>query len=115
MAEIGDFCRFAHPRELMAWLGLVSREHSFGASTVCGAITKTGSRRARRVLVDGAWTYRLPAGVSRELLRRNWTLPEATILSVAQGDSGRPVGERDSHHIARRLRAKMSAIYPVSG
>jgi len=65
MAEIGDFRRFANPRELMAWLGLVPREHSSGASTVRGAITKAGNRRARRTLVEGAWTYRLPARRSR--------------------------------------------------
>jgi len=28
------------------------------------------------VLVEGAWTYRLPARVGRELLRRNRALPE---------------------------------------
>jgi transposase len=61
----------------MAWLGLVPREHSSGASTVRGPITKAGNRRARRVLVEGAWTYRLPARVGLDLLRRNRTLPEA--------------------------------------
>jgi transposase len=34
MAEIGDFRRFANPRELMAWLGLMPRGHSSGATTV---------------------------------------------------------------------------------
>ena len=77
MAEIGDFRRFTNPRELMAWLGLVPREHSSGATTVRGAITKAGNRRARRVLVEGAWTYRLPARVGLELLRRNRALPQA--------------------------------------
>ena len=76
MAEIGDFRRFTNPRELMAWLGLVPREHSSGATTLRGAITKAGNRRARRVLVEGAWTYRLPARVGLELLRRNRALPE---------------------------------------
>jgi transposase len=77
MAEIGDFRRFANPRELMAWLGLVPREHSSGATTARGPITKAGNGRARRVLVEGAWTYRLPARISPELLRRNRALPEA--------------------------------------
>jgi DNA-binding winged helix-turn-helix (wHTH) protein len=77
MAEIGDFRRFANPRELMAWLGLVPREHSSGATTVRGAITKAGNRRARRILVEGAWTYRFPARIGLELLRRNRALPEA--------------------------------------
>jgi hypothetical protein len=49
-AEIGDFRRFANPKQLMAWLGLVPREHSSGASTSRGAITKAGNGRARRLL-----------------------------------------------------------------
>jgi hypothetical protein len=41
MAEIGDFLRFTNPREVMAWPGLVPRDHSSGAPTVRGAITKS--------------------------------------------------------------------------
>jgi transposase len=77
MAEIGDFRRFANPRQLMAWLGLVPREHSSGATTARGPITKAGNSRARRVLIEGAWTYRLPARVGLALLARSQTLPEA--------------------------------------
>jgi transposase len=51
-AEIGDFRRFVNPRQLMAWLGLVPREHSSGASTSRGAITKAGNGRARRLLIE---------------------------------------------------------------
>jgi transposase len=76
-AEVGDFRRFANPRQLMAWLGLVPREHSSGASTLRGAITKAGNSRARRLLVESAWTYRLPARVSAALLARSAALPEA--------------------------------------
>jgi transposase len=75
-AEIGDFRRFANPRQLMGWLGLVPREHSSGTSTVRGAITKAGNGRVRRLLVESAWTYRLPARVATELLRRSAGLPE---------------------------------------
>ena len=76
-AEIGDFRRFANPRQLMAWLGLVPSEHSSGASTVRGPITKAGNTRARRILVESAWTYRLPARIGRALLVRSDALPEA--------------------------------------
>lgn len=76
-AEIGDFRRFANPRQLMAWLGLVSSEHSSGASIVRGAITKAGNSRARRLLVESAWTYRLPARITAVLLARSAALPEA--------------------------------------
>ncbi len=35
-----------------------------------GSITKAGNGRARRVLVEGAWTYRYPARMSRLLQAR---------------------------------------------
>lgn len=77
VAEIGDFRRFANPRQLMAWLGLVPRERSSGATTARGAITKAGNGRARRLLIESAWTYRLPARIGRALLARSEALPEA--------------------------------------
>jgi transposase len=45
VAEIGDFHRFANPRQLMAYLGLTPTERSSGAKTVRGGITKAGNRR----------------------------------------------------------------------
>jgi hypothetical protein len=38
-----------------------------GASIRRGGITKAGNVLARRVLIEGAWTYRMPARVSRKL------------------------------------------------
>ncbi len=70
IAELGDLSRFANPRQLMAYLGLVPSEHSSGASVRRGGITKAGNSAARRLLVEAAWTYRFPTRVSRELLRR---------------------------------------------
>lgn len=66
-AEIGDFSRFAHPTELMGFLGLVPSEHSTGDTRRQGEITKTGNGHARRVLVEAAWNYRFPARLSRLL------------------------------------------------
>jgi transposase len=77
VAEIGDFKRFANPRQLMAYLGLTPSECSSGAKMARGAITKAGNTRARRVLVEGAWTYRLPARMGADILKRNETLPPA--------------------------------------
>ena len=48
----------------MAYLGLVPSEHSSGDRVRRGGITKTGSREARRMLVEAAWSYRYPARVS---------------------------------------------------
>ncbi|MGZ9106765.1 MAG: IS110 family RNA-guided transposase [Rhodoplanes sp.] len=64
LAEIGDLSRFRTPRELMGYLGLVPSEHSTGDTIKRGPITKAGNRRARRVLVESAWSYRYPPRVS---------------------------------------------------
>jgi transposase len=76
VAEVGDFSRFANPRQLMAYLGLVPSERSSGASVRRGGITKAGNAHARRVLIEGAWTYRMQARVSRKLLDRLEGLPQ---------------------------------------
>ena len=66
LAEIGDLSRFASPRQLMAYLGLVPSERSTGESVKRGSITKAGNGRARRVLVEAAWAYRHPPRVGYE-------------------------------------------------
>ena len=55
IAEIGDFARFTHPRELASWLGITPSEYSSGESQHRGHITKSGNRHARRLLVEAAW------------------------------------------------------------
>ena len=57
LAEIGDFRRFSHPRELMSYLGLTPSEYSSGQQQHRGHITKTGNRHARRLLIEAAWHY----------------------------------------------------------
>lgn len=76
LAELGDLSRFEIPSQLMAYLGLVPSEHSSGESSKRGAITKTGKSHARKALVEAAWTYRMPARVSRLLLKRQQNLPD---------------------------------------
>lgn len=77
VAEVGDFRRFDNPRQLMAYLGLTPSEHSSGASVRRGGITKAGSGIARRALIEGAWSYRMQARVSRKLHDRLEELPKA--------------------------------------
>ena len=70
VAELGDMTRFANPRQLMAYLGLVPSEHSSGSKRRQGSITKAGNGAGRRMLIEAAWTYRFPARISRDLLLR---------------------------------------------
>lgn len=58
VAECGDFSQFAHPRQLMSFLGLVPTESSSGLSRHQGGISKTGNAHVRRVLIQGVQTYR---------------------------------------------------------
>ena len=77
VAEVGDFTRFANPRQLMAYLGLVPSEHSSGSSVRRGGLTKTGNVLARRALIEAAWAYRMPARISRTLHDRIEAQPKA--------------------------------------
>jgi transposase len=75
-AEIGDVRRFDSPPQLMAFLGLVPGERSTGDTVRRVGLTLAGNRRARRALVEAAWTYRYPARVSAALRARLEGLPK---------------------------------------
>lgn len=77
LAELGDLRRFAHPKQLMSFLGLVPSEYSSGQSRRLGAITKCGNAHIRRVLIEAAWTYRFPARITRDLQLRQEGQPKA--------------------------------------
>lgn len=70
VAELGDLSRFAHPKELMSYLGLVPSEYSSGESRKQGAITKAGNSHVRRVMIESAWAYRYPARITKTLVGR---------------------------------------------
>ena len=76
IAELGDITRFENPKQLMGYLGLTPSEHSSGRKRKLGGITKSGNSHARRVLVEGAWSYRFPARVSRLLRQRLELVPQ---------------------------------------
>jgi transposase len=68
-SEVRDWCRFAKATQLMAYLGLVPREHS-SETERRGSITKAGNSYCRHVLVQAAWAYRHPPRVGRALQAR---------------------------------------------
>jgi len=79
VAELGDLRRFAHPRSLMGYLGLVPTENSSGARRRQGAITKAGNSSARRAFIEAAWAYQHNARVSWVIARRQTDLPQPVI------------------------------------
>lgn len=69
-AEAGDLRRFGRPASLVAYFGIVPREHSSGERIRRGSITKAGSPHARRLLIEAAHHYRHRPAVGAALERR---------------------------------------------
>jgi transposase len=82
LAELHDVSRFPHPRALMAFVGLVPSEASTGKRYRRGAITKTGNRFVRRLLVQAAWQYHHEPRLGLMLRRRRVGQPVA-VLAIA--------------------------------
>ena len=76
VAELGDLRRFGHPRELMAYLGVVPSEHSSGPRVRRGAITKAGNPHVRRLLAEAAWAYQGIPRIGRQHAYRQEALPK---------------------------------------
>jgi transposase len=69
-AELHDVRRFESARSLMAYLGLVPSEHSSGGRVMKGAITKTGNKHVRRLLVEAAHHARHRPAIGPKLKKR---------------------------------------------
>jgi transposase len=78
-SEIGDFERFARAGQLSSYVGLVPSESTTGQQRRLGAITKTGSGHARRLLVEAAWHYRARPSIGRALTDRQADQPPEAI------------------------------------
>jgi transposase len=76
VAEVGELSRFARPRQLMGYSGAVSSEHSSGARTRRGAITKAGNSHLRRIVGEAAWAYKHRPAVGTALRKRQEGLSE---------------------------------------
>jgi transposase len=98
-AEIGDFHRFEHPRQLMSYIGLVPSEHTSGETRRQGQLTRTGSRHARRLLVEAAWHYRRTPRLGTVLKRRQHG-QEPAVIAIAWK------AQQRLHHLWRRLDTK---------
>jgi transposase len=98
-AEVGDFERFRRPGELMSYLGLVPSERSTGDKRRLGAITKSGSRHARRLLVEAAWHYLPRPSEGPTVAARRANQPDHVIQIALRA-------ERRLHRLYQRLRAR---------
>lgn len=76
VAEVGPPSRFARPKQLMGYSGMVSSENSTGNSVRRGSITKTGNAHLRRVIGEAAWAYQRRPSMYRALEKRQAGLSE---------------------------------------
>ena len=94
----------------MSYLGLVPSEDSRGQTRRQGTITKTGSRHARRLLVEAAWHYRKTPARGTTLERRQDGQP-ANVIAISWK------AQRRLHGVWRRLdddRGKRRTIVAVA-
>ncbi len=86
-AELVDLKRFASPRDLMSFAGLVPGERSSGGKVRHTGITKTGNAHLRRVLVEAAWHYRHSPTKTGDIIRkRRDGQPPAVLETVRKAD-----------------------------
>jgi len=78
----GDWKRFERAPTLSAWLGLTPSLSQSGESSKQGAITKTGSTLARRLLVESAWHYSRQPRLGATLANRQAGQPDH-ILAIS--------------------------------
>ena len=83
----------------MSYVGLVPSESTTGENRRLGAITKTGSGHARRLLVEAAWHYRARPNIGRGLGERQADQP-AEAVAVAWS------AQRRLHRTWTRLEAR---------
>ncbi len=69
-AEVGEFARFQRPKLLAGHLGVTPSERTSDEKRRQGAITKAGSRHARRLLVEAAHHYARAPRIGKELRDR---------------------------------------------
>jgi transposase len=79
VAEIGDFSRFSHPSNLMAFIGLIPGEHSSGPTVRSRGITKTGNVNVRKMLFEAAWNYSKRPKVGEWMLKH---IPEGITQDI---------------------------------
>jgi transposase len=97
--EVADFTRFGRAVQLGSWLGLVPSRQQSGESDRHRSITKTGSKYARRILVEAAWHYARPPRLGRTLYERQEGLPDH-VLQIASRAQHR------LHRIHKRMRER---------
>jgi len=98
VAELGQLSRFEHPRQLMGYAGIVSREHSSGERVRRGSISKAGNAHLGRIVTEAAWAYRHRPAVGPGLAARQ----------SGQSEAVKAIAWRAQHRLHGRYRALLA-------
>lgn len=108
-AEVGDWHRFK-PKQLSGFIGVVPSERTSDTKRRQGAITKTGSAHARRLLVEAAHQYRHHPAIGEKLAQRQ-AGQDQRVITVAWR------AQRRLHqrwHILGDVRRKRSGVVAIA-
>jgi transposase len=108
VSELGEVHRFNHPRQVMAYLGLVPTENSSSERRRQGHITKCGNAHARWLLVECAQHYVSPPKVSKELSRRQQGQPNE--VRAISWRAQKRLHRRYTRLLARRLQRNKAMV-----
>lgn len=108
VSELGEIHRFAHPRQVMAYLGLVPTEKTSSDKRRQGGITKCGNGHARWLLIESAQHYITPPKVSKELSKRQEGQPKE--VQAISWRAQKRLHSRFTRLAARRLQRNKALV-----
>jgi transposase len=108
VSELGEIHRFAHPRQVMAYLGLVPSESTSSSKRRQGGITKCGNPHARWILIECAQHYATPPKVSKELAVRQKSQPREVLATSWRAQNR--LHHRFTRLIARKLQRNKAVV-----
>ncbi|MGH2885901.1 MAG: IS110 family transposase, partial [Solirubrobacteraceae bacterium] len=95
----GDWARFQKASRVGSWLGLAPSREQSGERDRQGAITKSGSQLARRLLVESAWQYAREPRIGATLKNRQDGQPDH-ILQISNH------AQQRLHHTYTTMKAR---------
>ena len=104
-AEIGNFSRFTHPSQLMAYAGVVPSENSSGppGKRKQGGITKTGNGHLRRLITEAGWSYRYKPFSNDRMKKSQANLRTELVPGVKE------IAWKAQHRLCGRYRALLAS------
>ena len=75
ITEIGDVKRFAHPRQLVSWVGMDIREYASGGKSNRLGITRQGNRYLRTAFIEANQRGYRSASLSKDVKARRAKSP----------------------------------------